>query len=524
MLKSPHADICLVLEGTYPYVRGGVSSWVHQILEEFQEFTFTIFFIGGDRKATEVMRYEVPKNVLGVHEFFLFEEGDQGQLKTGKKLPTALKSEFHQLLRELRDCATIDECACFFLKFARWMDEKNDPFDLEWLLSDPMVWKAMVEKYDDFCPYGSFIDYFWTFRFILIPLWKILKARHLIPVAGVYHSACTGYAGVLAALSAKRYSRPYILTEHGIYTKERIIEIIDAPWIYESPKRYFNIHSQSRFLKEMWIDFFKILGAVSYQGANEIISLSEGSHIAQQSFGAPKEKLKIIPNGINLEKFEAARIQRQKRRFENRGEGPVVSFIGRIVSIKDIKTLIRAAYLVNQKISDVTFQLFGPTEEEPEYFHQCVELAKMTGLENVIHFRGMTPIAEALSQSDIMVMTSISEGLPLVILEAFACEVPVVATDVGASRELILGNSPENKELGSAGFLTGISSPIETAQALINLLRSRSLQERMGDSGRKRVEAYYQEKLIMDQYRHLYRGCLESQIKEINPKEMKEQS
>ena len=69
--EAPIADICLLLEGTWPYVRGGVSSWIHQMILGLPEFTFSVLFIGGQRSAYTSRRYEVPANVLHIEEVYL---------------------------------------------------------------------------------------------------------------------------------------------------------------------------------------------------------------------------------------------------------------------------------------------------------------------------------------------------------------------------------------------------------------------------------------------------------------------
>lgn len=67
-------DICLLLEGTYPYVRGGVSSWVNQIIKGLPEFNFYLVFIGGEPNAYQEMLYELPKNVVDIEVNYLLNQ------------------------------------------------------------------------------------------------------------------------------------------------------------------------------------------------------------------------------------------------------------------------------------------------------------------------------------------------------------------------------------------------------------------------------------------------------------------
>lgn len=71
--ESNRVDVCFLLEGTYPYIRGGVSSWVHQMLTEAPGLTFAIFFIGSQREEATEFAYELPANVRAVEEVFLYD-------------------------------------------------------------------------------------------------------------------------------------------------------------------------------------------------------------------------------------------------------------------------------------------------------------------------------------------------------------------------------------------------------------------------------------------------------------------
>ena len=89
------ADVCLVLEGTYPYVQGGVSSWVHQIVTELPEVTFALFFLGSTREQAVKKRYTPPPNVVSLTEVFLFDPLPPAQL-----VPTPLTLSLNVAIRK----------------------------------------------------------------------------------------------------------------------------------------------------------------------------------------------------------------------------------------------------------------------------------------------------------------------------------------------------------------------------------------------------------------------------------------
>ena len=93
---------------------------------------------------------------------------------------------------------------------------------------------------------------------------------------------------------------------------------------------------------------------------------------------------------------------------------------------------------------------------------------------------------------------------PLVILEAFVAGVPVVATDVGACRELIYGRNPMDRALGVAGAITRVAAPYETADAILNVCDNPARALSMGLAGRCRAEIFYAEKDVMQAYREVF--------------------
>jgi glycosyltransferase involved in cell wall biosynthesis len=105
---------------------------------------------------------------------------------------------------------------------------------------------------------------------------------------------------------------------------------------------------------------------------------------------------------------------------------------------------------------------------------------------------------------DVVVLTSLSEAQPYVILEANAAGVPVVATDVGACREMLEGRSPEDRRLGPSGLLTGVSHPEQTAEAVLQLLGEPRLWRAMSEAGRARVARFYDQSDLISQYLNLY--------------------
>lgn len=502
--QSVPADVCLLLEGTYPYVLGGVSAWVHQIITGLPEVKFSIFYIGAAPDPDAKRHYEVPSNVVEIREVFLHQKLTRKELKP-RRMPLELRSVLYQAFSRFYLAREVDERLDHFWTLLDTLEEARGALSFGNLLRNREPWEILHDVYDRFCPDESFIDFFWTVRFLHLPLWNLWQGLNEIPRAKMYHSVSAGYAGLVGAIAARRHQVPYLLTEHGIYTKERIAEISKADWIYEADRFRINYAEGLGKLKQMWINLFLFMGHVAYRQADRIITLYDGNANTQVEFGADRNKIDVIPNGMEPSKFDAI-YEQQLARWQTDPEKKYIGFIGRVVPIKDVKTLLRAARIVCDKLPNAYFMIAGPYAEDPIYFDECQKIVKMLGIEDRVDFMGRQQIMDVLPKMDVIVLTSISEGLPLVILEGYACGKPVVATDVGACRELLYGRSIPDRQLGRGGRITKIMSPAETANALVSILECPQTVVKMGKAARARTEQFYTMKQMLDSYRNLYAG------------------
>ncbi|HYQ90400.1 MAG TPA: GT4 family glycosyltransferase PelF, partial [Candidatus Binatia bacterium] len=146
----------------------------------------------------------------------------------------------------------------------------------------------------------------------------------------------------------------------------------------------------------------------------------------------------------------------------------------------------------------------GPMDEDPRYARRCRRLVARLGLEGAARFEGAQPIERVYSEIDVLVLTSFSEGQPLVILEAGAAGIPVVASDAGACRELLEGRGDADRQIGPSGIVTRLAAPEETASAIIRLARNPEERRLMGAAGRRRVATFYRKSAMVSAYRALY--------------------
>jgi glycosyltransferase involved in cell wall biosynthesis len=172
--------------------------------------------------------------------------------------------------------------------------------------------------------------------------------------------------------------------------------------------------------------------------ADRIIALYEANRLRQIADGAPPERTENIPNGINLPALQPLRARRPA------GVPPVLCLIGRVVPIKDVKTFVRAMRTRRQPDARRRGLDRRSRGRGPGLRRECRTLVGRTGLKEQVQFLGFQKIDELLPKVGLVVLlSSISEALPLVLLEGFAAGVPCGATDVGSCRQLVHGLDAE---------------------------------------------------------------------------------
>jgi glycosyltransferase involved in cell wall biosynthesis len=131
-------------------------------------------------------------------------------------------------------------------------------------------------------------------------------------------------------------------------------------------------------------------------------------------------------------------------------------------------------------------------------------LTNQLGLGDTVKFLGFQKLTELLPKVGLVVLSSISEALPLVILEGYAAGVPTLSTDVGSCRQLVFGLPGEDEAIGASGRVVRIADPDSLAQAALELLGDQQVWQAAANAAIQRVEKYYSQEMMFDQYRKLY--------------------
>lgn len=469
--------ICMISEGCYPYVVGGVSSWVHSMIQTFPDVEFVLLAIIAGRDLSGKFAYELPDNLVEVHEVYL-QDADYGSVNRIHK--SRMSKEEYRALRSLILNHEVDWGGIFDY-FHHQKVSIND------LLMGEDFYHAVLEAYNLQYPDIVFSDFLWTMRSMYLPLFLALSSE--VPKADVYHAVSTGYAGILGCMGKHFHQGQLIISEHGIYTREREEELIKAEWV-------------QRLYKKIWIQQFRKMSYVAYEQADVVTSLYQHASELQVELGCPKDKTVITPNGIHTERLEnLSKGTDENRSFINIGA------VLRVTPIKDVKTMIQAFAYAKKRNSKLKLWIMGPYEEEPEYAAECFRMVETLGIPDV-EFTGRIQITDYLGWMDVTILTSISEGQPLTILESFAAKVPVIATDVGNCKGLIYG---EDDDYGKAGIITHIMNISEIADAMVYMADHPAKRREMGEIGYRRVMRKYRIQDMKKTYAGIYREAAQRQ-------------
>ena len=461
--------VCMILEGSYPYVHGGVSTWTHQYISAMPDTEFILWCIGAEAENKGKYKYELPPNVVEVHELFL---DDALKLKLGARRNKryVFSGEEEAQLKHLFEGEKTD----WDILFELFSEKKVNP--LEMLMSRQFL-DILMQICDERFTYLSFADFFYNVRSMILP--ELYLMTQEIPEADIYHATATGYSGILGSLGKWKYHKPFILSEHGIYTREREEELLRADWVLP-------------YFRQQWTQLFYLFSDCAYSHADVVTALFHGANRTQAELGCDERKLLVTPNGVHYDRF--CNIPPKK------DDGWIdIGAVVRIAKIKDIRTMIYAFAEAKEEFPNIRLHIMGDVDDE-EYFESCRILIDQLRVRDII-FTGRVDITDYMEKLDFTILTSISEGQPLAVLESFAAGRPCVTTDVGCCRELIHGSDG----LGEAGICVPPMNKEQIALAILELCREPLRRRKMGEAGKQRVHRYYTHEKSMENYRRIYR-------------------
>ncbi len=460
--SSKKIRVCLIVEGAYPYVVGGVSVWLQDLITNLSNFEFLIWTIVPE--SGQKHKFKMPENVVDLVEISLSDK------LAHKKRKRDIKSQWN-IIHNFHNRMDNKQPNLFEHLYHQIAPDEPKALAPDNLFKDFQGWELMTKKYNINHPISPFIDYYWAWRSTHIPIFQMMQTT--VPDADIYHAISTGYAGLLGAIAKVKNNKPFILTEHGIYTKEREMEINQTE-IFKG------------YQKQMAKKIYHALSKLAYDHADKIIALFQRNVDIQIQMGAPAERCQAIPNGIRVKDFSS--ITRKPHSGFN------VGFIGRMVPIKDVKNLLMASRIIKDEIPNTHFYLIGPTDEDEDYYNELLILVDNLKMKESITFTGRVDVKKYLSKLDVLCLSSIKEAQPLTLIEALIAGVPSVATDVGDVANILQDD----------GIVVPPKSPEKLAQGVIRFATDPAFKKECVIRGKERAIRDYDLDSLIQRYGDIY--------------------
>lgn len=481
--------VLMITEGTFPHVIGGVSTWCDLLINGLSEVTWEILpLLVGEVPEP---RYELPSNASLLPAISLW---NQDSVPRGK---LSHRGAQH---REIESSGMADVPGAFASGLLGW-EEPLEPL-VEALVrcrEYPELVRPTFRSKEGWKSFLGALEKVLTLQpsaaGLLPPLgmrhaielyqslyWVARAAAIPIPNTDLIHITAAGWSAVPAAVAKAISATPVLLTEHGVYVREAYLGAIRAE---TTPSRVFVNTRLARGLTRL-----------AYRIADLVAPVTAANCWWEDAFGVAPERIRVVHNGVLVpdDVLPAPRTS------------TVVS-IGRVDPLKDIHTLLRVAHEVIRRVPEARFLHYGPVvPAQVPYAQSCFSLHRKLRLGDRFRFMGPTSTpTTALRTADVALITSISEGFPLAVLEAMAMARPVVATSVGGVAEGLQG-----------GGLVAPSRDINAlATAVTTLLKDPELAQTLGERGRQRVARRFTLDACLDGYRNVMDELMASPRQEV---------
>jgi len=470
-------DVLMLTEGTYPHAVGGVSSWCDYLVRGLPEVNWRILPIIGANSNRKPI-FALPDNVRMERPIELWSEGlpsrrwrRQGEPGTRLDLPNVLVRGL------LGWSSSLDELTDALVWCRRRPHRVRNVFrhrggwegflvGLNEIMTEQSLQAAPAPHLDTREAALLYQTLYWVAR----------TAAERTPRTDVVHVTAAGWAGIPATVERALHGTPFVLTEHGVYLRESYLAAVRAP-----------SSVGERFISTR---LARGLARSAYASADIVCPVTDANAEWEQGLGVKAARIRVIRNGVDepAEKAPAPRTA-------------TVVAVGRVDPLKDVHTMLRVAVEVTQRMPEATFRYFGPvTAGQDAYGRSCHDMHASLGLGERFRFMGSTNDPHgAMRDADVVLMTSISEGLPMALLEAMSQGRPVVSTGVGGVPEVVRG----------CGLVAAPGNVHGLALSVLTLLRDHELADTLGGRGHARVQRIFARSACLDAYRDVFASVVQ---------------
>jgi glycosyltransferase involved in cell wall biosynthesis len=485
--------IYLSTEGTYPFVLGGVSTWVDMLVHGLPHHEFEIGALVDNPHHR--IQYRPPPNVTlqpiplwGLElaeEYLPRPEGWRRALRTSSPV---VRDRFLPSWEHLVDCLAAPEADSQALgdslsEVAHFAER----YDLRRALGDAATWTLLLDRLQA-NPIHARTGLAPAMEFARTMYRYLLPLTAPTPVCDVAHSTAAALCALPAIVAKYRYGTPLVLTEHGIYLRERLLAMSTEPF----------------GTKVLFANFYRAVVELAYREADVLTPVCGYNAGWEEALGVEPERIRVIHNGVDPARIDV---------WPEPDGPPTVGFVGRIDPLKDVLTLIQAFARVRRAVPNARLRIWGPPTS-PAYLQQCQAAVRDLGLSDAVTFEGSTnDIAAAYGSSHVIALSSISEAFPYTAVEAMLAARPLVATAVGGVAEA-LGPA----QCRGTDMVVEPGDPGAMAGALLAVLGASPVERaHLGDWMRNRALTLFTAKRMFDDYDDVYHKLFEPVPSTLSP-------
>lgn len=274
------------------------------------------------------------------------------------------------------------------------------------------------------------------------------------------------------------------------FTHDSNMLALPAAWLAGIPTRFGSHHGRFSSMTKLRYRLHSLI--INSKICSGLVAVS--SHIRRQAIeeGIKPAQITTIFNGIDVSKLKSLHSHELKREILDGKKGPLILNIGRLVVEKDQKNLIQAAAIVIRHYRDAIFAIVGDGYLKDE----LLNLIKSLGIQDHVRLLGYrADIADFLDAADLFVLSSISEGLPISLLQAMGAGKAVISTRIGGVEDVITD--------GENGLLVPINDPQALAEAIISILDNQHIREDLAVKGRQKIIRYFSLEKMGQSYKKL---------------------
>lgn len=506
-------SVLLINWDNYPNTpHGGIYAWAKSLVDNLSEFEYIVINCLSNPNTNS--QYLLPPNVKRVIEFPLYGCHRYEEYYADEEKNSLLS----RIVRTTHSFVSNTFIPCFSEFVSELISEKCNHkqllqvvYDMHRLLIEydtkkcaehPLTFSTFLEQIAKDELYIKMPLQQATFIFQIVQ--RILQILSVpLPKVNLIHCS-NAWLPAMMGMSAKIESKcPMIVTEHGLAFKDLLL--------------YHRLFVDDPVSQIFWNIFLSNIIRTVYESADILAPVSNANAIFEESLCVKaKKKIRVIYPGVDPIRFRPNDQSEKKLKLNSFSYSyntatsaavadhvPTIVYVGRIEILKDLINLFLAIKYVKEKIPNIVCLVYG-SSTDIDYASLCLKAVSELGLQDSIKFMGGTNHPEkAYNTGDIVVLSSIREGFPYVIVEAMSCGKAIVSTDVGGVREA----------LENCGVLVRSLHAHSLADAIVKLLTDSELRRDVGNAARDRVLKEFTLEKSIKEYRQLYNEMIYSGTK-----------